>query len=118
MNLLSEHKPFAVVSILQIALIIGGTLTTGAILKSHGYPDAPHFTWNPFSVWIRSYGAAFILIPIIWIVSALYYDTKSTHSYSRVTALGSGIVLIASLMVIYFLSSVFAVHTGLLVVPN
>ncbi|WP_338684816.1 hypothetical protein [Haloferula helveola] len=61
------RNPLTVALLLQFAVICGGTLITMAMLKVHGYPDAPHYIWNPVSVFIRSWGWWAILIPPIWL---------------------------------------------------
>ena len=56
-----------ILAILQTLLVVLGFLALGAVLKVEGYPETLGVRWNPLAVWLREYGAWFLLVPILWV---------------------------------------------------
>lgn len=101
MKTLSEYKPFSVVAILLATVTIAGTLSTSAIMKALGYPDLDRYRWNEVSVWVRDNGFIVLILPVIWMVSVLAYDTKSFSPRSRAYSIASGILALILLVAFY-----------------
>jgi len=59
------RNAFSLILLLQFLVVVVGTLSTSAILKVYGYPDAVIMKWNPISVFVRDWGWIGIIVPCV-----------------------------------------------------
>lgn len=97
---MNPNKVITVLGVIQIAAVILGFFALGITMKMNGYPRQDlGIKWNGFSIWLRSYGFLFMLIPIVWIlVVSLVKQVYESHLVIFVSG-----TLSASFIVICFI---------------
>ena len=68
------HRAISMIALLQVGVVMGGTLFVNTMLKAHGYEFSMGFG-EPFrdeAVFIRHYGLTWLLIPVLWTAWAIY----------------------------------------------
>ena len=97
---MEQNKATALIGLLQVSAVILGTLSVGIIMKINGYPsEDPTIKWSPFSIWLRSYGLVFMIIPIIWILSVSL--VKDLNNNPKVVYISG--TLTAALILVFFI---------------
>ncbi len=105
----SELRPISIIGFLQCVVVVAGVILTTAMLKMHGYgTDMWPEHWFPaVSVRVRNYGGWLLLMPVAWVLLALYANRRAVKAvwlYPAVVVGGMALVVYG----IYFF-----VRTGL-----
>lgn len=74
------HRAISVLTLIQVGVVIGGTLFVKAMLKANGYEDAMRDHYNSAAIFIRQYGFAFLLLPTVWTALALWSERASARA--------------------------------------
>ena len=104
-----EHHSITVIGIFQIFLIVIGWLATCIHLKYMGYPDFadmdPLFQWSSLSLFVRSWVLILFLIPVGWMLQALWFEERSDYADSKILNVSTGLVVILTLFLILWISA-------------
>jgi hypothetical protein len=95
-NPIREFVTQSVFAVLQSALIVGGSLTTAALMKARGYPDSNQF-WHPWALFIRNWGFLLILIPGAWVVVTIWLERNRGSDFSTRWTVITGLIVFAGL---------------------
>lgn len=106
---IKEHHSITVIGIFQIFLIVIGWLATCIHLKYKGYPDFadldPLFQWSSLSLFIRSWVLILFLVPVGWMLQALWFEERSDFAEPKILNVGTGLVVILILFWILWISA-------------
>ncbi|MBB5352064.1 hypothetical protein HNR46_002305 [Haloferula luteola] len=92
MNFSAEYRIQGILGSLHAPLIVGGCLSTGAILKVRGYPD--EFTELPLRLaFVRNWGFLLILIPLGWVVLTIWLERHQAIWFSKRWTVATGIAV-------------------------
>ena len=104
----------AILAVLQSALIVGGSLSTTALMKARGYPD-PHQFWHPWALFVRDWGFLFLSIPLMWAGATIWLERSQVAEFSTRSTVISGLLVFAGLGFLMFLSALLASGAGTLI---
>ena len=113
-NPISEFAAQSVFAVLQSALIVGGSLTTAALMKARGFPDSSQF-WHPFALFVRSWGFLLILIPGIWVVGTIWLERSRSLDFTTRWTVISGLLVSAGLVLLMAISVLLGSGAGTLI---
>ena len=110
MHLYENHRMQTIFVLLQVSVIMAGSLITGAIMKIMGYEDTFSERWSPFLRFIRNWGFLLIMIPMAWTILTVAMEQRA-YWYSKRWTMGSGLLVLASLvwLVVYAIGRATAV---------
>jgi len=70
-------RNITILAMIQLLVVILGFFALAIVLKAEGFPRDPPFmaslsrvVWSPFALFLRHYGLAFLLVPVVWTVAA------------------------------------------------
>ena len=91
----ADCRAISVMGVIQVALIVVGTLVVFGWSKFHGYEEG--HPWFSESVhFIRRYGWGFLIIPVIWTAVALWLGNRDSPPWQEsLFGVGSGLVMVA-----------------------
>ena len=95
------------IALLQVGVVLGGTLFVNTMLKTHGYEFSMGFG-EPFTneaVFIRHNGLTMLLIPMLWTACAIHAGKVLKSPNLRRVVLIIGFVAV-------FLGAAFYMRTG------
>lgn len=96
MHFYENHRLQTIFVILQVLVIMIGSLVTGGMMKIMGYDDAFSERWSPFLRFIRNWGFLLILIPLAWTIFTVALEQRA-YWYSKRWTMGSGLLVLALL---------------------
>jgi len=110
----SDSYVICLIALLQVTIIVGGTLIVFGWSKFLGYtPDHPRF--YEYVHFVRDYGVWFLLIPILWALLMVLSPSKD----SSADVIGSfGFFTTLALIVFYMIVTFRAYRPSLLMVPK
>ena len=114
MNPVREFMYQAILAVLQSALIVGGSLSTAALMKACGYPDAHQF-WHPLALFVRHWGFLLLSIPLIWAGATMWLERSRVTEFSIRSTVATGLLVLAELGFLMFFSALLASGAGTLV---
>jgi hypothetical protein len=91
-------RPITIVGLFQVLTVVVGILAARIILKMSGYPDDTSVRWNAASVFLRNYGIALLLVPLIWTPLTVAIERKSDHPFAASLLSLSGPALLIGLL--------------------
>ena len=112
-----EYGAQTVLASIQTVIVIGGTLTTAALLKAAGYPDARPL-WSTLPVFIRDWGFVLLLVPAIWVICTVALERSLVDSSTKRTTIASGVVVILALLYVLIGSAVSTMGGTILSTTN
>lgn len=86
-------NPLTPVVLLQVFVIVAGTVSTTIMLKANGYPDVYLMEWNAASVFVREWGWLGILIPVVWLSWVLWRAARLGYAEIVPRQVATGIAL-------------------------
>ena len=87
-------RSVTILGLIQVSVVIFGTLFVSGMLKVYGYTENPHLSWSPIAVFIRHYGLVLLIIPLIWIAAAIPAQAPERHPALPYASTLFGIVLL------------------------
>ena len=112
-----EYGAQTVLASIQTVIVIGGTLTTAALLKAAGYPDARPL-WPTLPVFIRDWGFVLLLVPAIWVICTVALERSLVDSSTKRTTIASGVAVILALLYVLTGSAVSTMSGTILSTTN
>ena len=98
------YRPISIIALLQAGVVLGGTMFKGVLLKTIGYRgDEADNVFQPELSFTRSYGFLFFLLPVIWVLLAVFVERKASDTWLRPAVLLLGIAGILYGLYRYFL---------------
>ena len=88
------------IALFQFALVVLGVVMTRAFFMGAGYPDAVR-DWNAVPLFVRNHGYVLMLVPVGWVVAALYYENYGKGGWSRRWTVVSGMLLLVGLAFLF-----------------
>ena len=102
-----EGKIIALIALLQVGLVIGGTAVVFAWSKLFGYrEESPQFSEAVHLV--RAYGLWMLLIPVLWVIAAIWSSGRIASKTLDSFVSDAGMLAVGAFLVFY----VFVVVTG------
>ena len=113
-------RNITILGLIQLLVVILGFFALGIVLKVEGYPQDPPFfaslsrvVWSPYALFLRHYGLAFLLVPVIWtVIASLSQSRRIVFSFTGWFIIG--IVLSVTIISIF----IYACTHRYAVVPN
>ncbi len=113
-NPIREFVIQSVFAVLHSALIIGGSITTAALMKARGYPDPNQF-WHPWALFVRNWGFLLILISGVWVVGTIWLERNRSSDFSSRWTIVTGLLVFAGLVWLMTLSVLLGSGAGKLI---
>jgi hypothetical protein len=95
-NSIHEFMTQSIFAVLQSALIIGGSLTTGVLMKARGFADPNQFG-HPWAVFVRNWAFLLILIPGAWVVATIWLERNRGSDFSTRWTVVTGLLVVVGL---------------------
>lgn len=97
------HRLTSIIVLLQVGVVLGGTLFVNTMLKAYGYDSSMGFgaPFSDESVFIRPYGLTLLLVPMLWTAWAIYAGKVLTSPNFRRVVLGIGFAAVFLGIVLY-----------------
>lgn len=102
-----DSKGITIIGVLQVMLIVIGTLVVFGWSKFHGYQEG-HPWFSDYVHFIRRYGWGFLIIPVVWTPIAVRIWNRDSPSWQESLVGVTAALTIAALLVLYS----YAVATG------
>ncbi len=119
LNRIREYHAVTTIAILQVFLIVVGWLATSIHLKFKGYPGSAEFDplirWNSLSVFVREWVLVLFVVPVVWVVQALWLEEWSEISDPRVVNFVSGLLVILVLFCVLGMAAVDVSYRALFI---
>lgn len=96
------YRVQSIFALLQLGVVIGGSLLVGTVLKLMGYVEG-----QPISAqlhFVRNWGFLLASIPLAWVTATVYLE-KTNYAFSRRHTIASGSVLLVILFIFMFVSA-------------
>jgi hypothetical protein len=94
MNFIDQYRTQTIFSLLQAAVVIGGSLMMGTMLKVSGKAD--HFENLPFIFrFVRNWGFLLCVIPLAWTCVTIRLEREGL--FNRAWTLASGFAVLGGL---------------------
>jgi len=91
MNFIDQYRTQTVFSLLQAAVIIGGSLMVGTMLKATGKAD--HFENLPFILrFVRNWGFLLCVIPLAWVSVTVRLERQGHFNHRWTVASGFAVL--------------------------
>lgn len=109
-NIEPTHRVISIIALLQVGVVIGGTLFVRTMLKMWGYgtEEGIGSHYRPGSLFIRHFGIFLFLVPITWTILAVGSMRFSARDWQWQALLIAGIALIGAGAFWYFVLGVTA----------
>jgi hypothetical protein len=103
-------RPITKIAVVQFSLVVIFFTVLGIAMKIAGYPHDPFVRWNPFSVFLRTYGMWMLLVPALWVAVCLFAERKWPDAWDDSDTLCYGIMT-ALLIIGVFVFAAVTSHT-------
>lgn len=89
------------IAFLQAFAVVLGVFMTRAAFMGLGYPESD-LDWSALALLVRNHGFLLLLVPLVWTSVTVYLENYGGGGWSRRWTIGSGLILIAALAVLFF----------------
>lgn len=96
MQFYENHRLQTIFVLLQVGVIMAGSLTTGAMMKVMGYQEGIRVDVLLLLLFVRDWGFLLILIPLAWTFLTITLEQRA-YWYSKRWTIGSGLLVLAGL---------------------
>jgi hypothetical protein len=75
------YRVISIIALLQVGVVIGGTMFVAAMLKAKGYQggEVPDSFFLPDALFVRQFGFVFLLLPLAWTFLAVFIARLGFH---------------------------------------
>ena len=98
MNYLREYILQTIIMVLGALIIIGGSLLTGMVMKSMGYPHSD-LEWPWWNLFVVNWGFCLLLIPAIWVWITIRLERRPGAGFTKRWVSVTGLILLIVLAV-------------------
>ena len=71
MRTTAADRAITIVALIQVGVIVGGTLFVSAMMRVFGYGSAPAAFFTPKALFVRNAGFLVLLFPVVWTLLAI-----------------------------------------------
>jgi hypothetical protein len=90
------YRAISIIALIQIGVVVGGTLFVSAMLKAHGYGGGtvPDTFFRSDALFVRRSGFTLLLLPLAWVLAAVVTERAATRPWMSMVVLLFGIAAV------------------------